>query len=43
MKKDDPAFLKLTPLFHQPLPFFEKNRTPPLLCSKISKTQTPIL
>ena len=29
MKKDDPAFLKLTPLFHQPLPFFEKNRTPP--------------
>ena len=29
MKKDDPAFLKLTPLFHQPLPFFEKNGTPP--------------
>ena len=29
MKKDDPAFLKLTPLFHQPLPFFEKNRTGP--------------
>ena len=29
MKKDDPAFLKLTPLFHQPLHFFEKNGTPP--------------
>ena len=37
MKKDDPAFFKITPLFYQHLPFFEKNPPHPSFVRKFRK------